>query len=444
MKWLFVPVLFLFLSTDLLAQVAGKDQSGLEAELKEIKESQAKESEALKEEIRKLRLELVVPETEYGSYSGLGPAASKVYFTPKGLSIGGYGEFSYEHFVHGSKTDRGDTFRFIPYFGYKFTEKIIMNTELEFEHAGIKDISEKEPEVYVEFMYLDFLLHPAFNIRPGLILVPSSRVNEYHEPTVFYGVFRPDVERFIVPSVWRELGIMFYGKILESLSYKAAVMNGLRTDTIKDWIGGGRQRGAEVNFNKAAGVFRLDFSPAIWLNIGGFAYYGQGEDKKGAAEIGGQSANFSLFGAEAQAEWKGLWVKGFFAYGASEGNDKFEQEEEKNRSKEVYGWYFESAFNLLSLFAPDTLASLNPFVRYEKYNLHSGVFEGHSADPSKNRDVLTFGIDFKPHPQVVIKLDYQLRDTASDLSQGKGKGGDGNERDEFKIDQFNIGAGFIF
>lgn len=84
------------------------------------------------------------------------------------------------------------------------------------------------------------------------------------------------------------------------------------------------------------------------------------------------------------------------------------------------------------------MMSFAPFARYERYDLNKEVFTG-TPDPKLDREVLTAGVDFKPHPQVVLKADYQLRDTDSDLPEGKGTG-----LDENKIDQFNMGIGFIF
>jgi hypothetical protein len=82
------------------------------------------EIEALKEEMRVLRLSSLIPQIEMQSFSGLGPAASKVYYSPQGLSIAGYGEVVYENYLHDTKTDRGDVLRFVPYIGYKFSDKI--------------------------------------------------------------------------------------------------------------------------------------------------------------------------------------------------------------------------------------------------------------------------------------------------------------------------------
>jgi len=57
----------------------------------------------------------------------------------------------------------------------------------------------------------------------------------------------------------------------------------------------------------------------------------------------------------------------------------------------------------------------------------------------QDRTITTVGFAYKPIPTVVIKADYQWRDSASNLSEGKGAG-----LDENKIDQANLGVGFIF
>ena len=106
--------------------------------------------------------------------------------------------------------------------------------------------------------------------------------------------------------------------------------------------------------------------------------------------------------------------------------------------KEAEGWYVEASYDILTVVGPGSEKALIPFVRYEKYDTNKEVFSG-SRDETQNREVITAGINFKPHPNVVLKGDYQWRNTASDLSSGKGTG-----KDENKIDQVNIGIGFIF
>ena len=65
-----------------------------------------------------------------------------MYAVDQGVSIGGYGEMLYESFdstrEDGSRsnaTDELDFLRAIVYVGYKFNDRIVFNSELEFEHA---------------------------------------------------------------------------------------------------------------------------------------------------------------------------------------------------------------------------------------------------------------------------------------------------------------------
>ena len=114
------------------------------------------------------------------------------------------------------------------YTGYKFTDSILFNAEIEFEHAttGSTKSSSGGGSVSVEFAYLDFLLRDWANIRAGLVLVPMGFLNEIHEPVSYFGVNRPDIERQIIPSTWRENGVGIHGTLYEQVDYQAFVING--------------------------------------------------------------------------------------------------------------------------------------------------------------------------------------------------------------------------
>src|SRR3990167_5805243 len=266
---LVVLLLLMFISTVSFAE---------EIEIKEMK----RQIDVLTEEMEKLKLGAVA-EPKYESFMGLGPAASKVYGIEKGLSLGGYGEVVYSNYQDSTKKDFADAFRFILYGGYKFNEWILMNTELEFEHAGIGNAQSKEPEVYVEFSYLDFLLSKPFNIRTGLLLMPVGIINEFHEPTVYHGVLRPEVETNLIPSTWRELGIMAHGEPIENLTYKIAFINGLSADKFSNstWIRSSRQQGAKVNADVGALVANVNYEFIPGLSVGGSYYWGEGSTGKG-------------------------------------------------------------------------------------------------------------------------------------------------------------------
>ena len=391
--------------------------------------------EVLTEEIEKMKLGPVA-EPDYASFSGLGPAASKVYGVVKGLSLGGYGEIVYSNYQHSSKKDFADTYRFILYGGYKFNDWIVMNTELEFEHVN---------EVSVEFSYLDFLLKPELNLRAGLMLVPIGIINELHEPTVYHGVWRPDVESKIIPSTWRDIGIMAHGT-LKGVSYKAALLNGMQTDdgtnakfAKADWIRGGRYKGRKVNAENLAFVLNLDYDVTQRLNVGGSYYLGDAGEGAGKTEAAAsdKEGTIKLWEVHAYYKVKGLGVRGLFTRGTLDGNAALEA---TDVGKVVQGWYAEAAYEVMPfLKAATTEASLAPFLRYEELDTHREVFTGTTQDPVQDRTITTLGVSYKPIPNVVIKADYQWRDSESGLPEGKGSG-----LDENKIDQANLGIGFIF
>lgn len=398
-----------------------------------------KQIDVLAEEMEKLKLGAVA-EPKYESFSGLGPAASKVYGIDKGFSLGGYGELVYSNYQDSSKKDFADATRFILYGGYKFNDWIVMNTELEFEHAGIKNVGDRNPEVYVEFSYLDFILSKPFNLRTGLILMPVGLTNEFHEPTVYHGAFRPEVETKLIPSTWRELGIMAHGEPIEYLTYKIALTNGLRADRFSksDWIRNSRQRGAGVNADVGALVANVNYEVIPSLSAGGSYYQGEAGTGKGGDEniSTDMEGEVRLYEVHADFKHKGFELRGLYAAGVIDNANN--ELKATDVGKKVDGWYLQAAYNILPLIKPGAEMGLTLFIRYEEYNTQEEVFTG-TPDKSMDRTVTTFGFGFKPHTYVVIKADYQSKDTASDLPSGKATG-----KDENKIDQFNLGIGFIF
>lgn len=73
------------------------------------------------------------------------------------------------------------------------------------------------------------------------------------------------------------------------------------------------------------------------------------------------------------------------------------------------GWYVEAAYDVMPWIAPDTGWYLAPFLRYEWYDTQYDVPNGadFSPDPRLRLSLWTPGITFKPHPNVVFKLNYR-------------------------------------
>ena len=254
-------LIYLVVVGGLLAPTVGMTQEARIAELE-------RKVEILTQELERSNLQDAFSPPGDSVY-GLGPTASKVYGTDQGVSIGGYGEALYENFT-GDNASSADFLRGVIYLGYKYDEKWILNTEIEFEHAS----TSKEGSASVEFAYLDYLHKPGLNFRVGLLLVPVGLVNELHEPVSFLGARRPDIENRIIPTTWRENGLGIFGDIGD-ISYKVYVVNGLRGENFSaKGLRGGRQKGSEAVADDLAIVARADWSPAPGLTPGTSLYTG--------------------------------------------------------------------------------------------------------------------------------------------------------------------------
>jgi hypothetical protein len=384
--------------------------------------------DVLAEEIAHLREQLAIPETdeELGSAYGMGPAASKVYGSSRGVAVGGYGEFYFEDTIDGDNT--ADMYRFITYVGYKFSDKIVMNTEIEFEHATTDENYEgKAGGISVEFSYLDFLLHENFNVRAGNLLVPMGFVNELHEPPFYRGNFRPTIERSIIPSTWHELGTGAHGKIGESFRYTAYLLNGMNASNFDAaGVRGGRQNASRVIWNDLGGVAALNFESA---RFGGSVsgYYGGADQGLLAGDI-----SVSNWVGEAHAWWRGagLEVRGLIATSGIDGAEELGVVLGETIPEQQLGWYLEAAYDIAPLFTDNPGVRFEPWIRFEDYNLQHAVADGLVADDSLDRTSLTAGVHFMPHPQVVLKAEWEHLNTASDADES--------------LDEVRVGAGFVY
>jgi len=367
---------------------------------------------------------------------GGAPGASKIYGKGKGLSIGGYGEIAVGQ-IKNNGDNQLDTLRAVLYTGYKFNENILFNSEIEFEHGG--------EEVEVEFALIDFLIRKEFNLRAGLLLVPFGITNEIHEPTTFYGVLRPSVESKIIPTTWRESGAGAFGTFglgsLGELSYKTYVMNSVNSTGFKASDNRGiRQNGSEAIFNDIAFATRIEYDPFPGLKFGGSTYIGNsGQNDRVQNEsstLNGTKIDgfFQMYEADAQYQFRGLDLRTLLVWTFLDdaelinANNGFKGDQ--SVGKEQFGWYITAAYNLLNEFdLPSTyLKYLATFVRYEFYNSQKSVPEGFSSDPANERKELTIGINYKPIPNVVVKIDYQWLDNDADTANN----------------QLNFGMGYVF
>ena len=388
------------------------------------------------ENLKSAAPEKAAPAGARGAF-GLGPAASKIYGVNRGVSIGGYGEAIYQNFDRrredGSPSDRTDSIdlaRAVFYFGYKFDEHFLFNSEIEYEHASTGEGAEEKGEVSVEFAYLDYLIRREFNLRAGLVLIPVGLVNELHEPPVFLGARRPEVEDRILPTTWRELGLGVFGDA-GPFAYRAYLVDGLDAAGFSgsDPLREGRQGGSNARAEDFAVTGRLDFVGVPGLLVGASGY--TGDSAQGRRLPGrGFDARVSLLDAHAEWRWRGIQARALTARGsigdAAEVNALDGRSGTHSVPKRFIGSYVEAGYDVL--FPRGGAASLVPFARWERFDTQDAVPAGFAADPANDVRLWTFGLQYRPIPQIVVKLDYQ----------------DARNRARTGVDQWNLALGWLF
>lgn len=360
------------------------------------------------------------------SYSGLGAAASKVYFSKNPLSIGGYGEMFYANPDNGD--DFADIYRFITYFGYKFNDWVILNAEIEFEHGANSD---KGGSVVVEFLYLDFLLSDKFSIRAGHVLTPMGLTNLRHEPTLFNTVQRPEIERQLIPSTWHENGVLAYGRFEDvGIEYTAGMINALNVNNSKTttpetgWIRSGRI-GSEKNGSfKPAFVGRVDYTGVNGLVAGASMYYGDGsnlKDPKPEDEIQDVSGlTTTMFDIHARYENGPFAAYGLYTQTNLDGAENLGTDAVEKAS----GFYVNASYDIGELVGINY--KMPVFAQYENWNPVEKTVNGENED-TFDTETVTIGFNFFPTDQTVIKVDYEMDDV------------NGQE-----TNTASIGLGFIF
>ena len=415
--------------------LAGQDS----AQIAEIR----RQIDAITREIEELKLgQEVVVEADIGLY-GLGPAASKVYRVQQGVSIGGYGEMLYQNFAasreNGSPAgvkDQLDFLRGVVYVGYKFNDRILFNSEIEFEHASTSQAG----SVSLEFAYLDYFIADPIAARAGLVLVPMGFINEQHEPTTFLGSERPATERYIIPTTWRENGLGVFGQA-GGFAYRGYVVNGL--DAIgggsskasgfsAEGLRGGRQKGSKAVAEDFAGVARVDYMGVLSLLFGTSVYAGNSGQSNvvptdSSATIGALTV---IWEGHAQYRAHGLDLRGLFALAnvddvvginAAQGYTGDESVGER-----LTGWYLQGGYDVLH--SVNTPHQLVPYVRYEQINTQDRVPQGFSANPANDRQMITVGAEWKPILNLAVKADYLINKNEADTG----------------VNQFNVNIGYLF
>ena len=364
---------------------------------------------------------------------GLSSSAASVYGKKQGVSLAGYGEMLYQNFaeetqsgVASGKKSQLDFLRAILYAGYRFNDRFVFNSEIEFEHST----TSRGGEVSVEFAYLDYIINKNFTLRGGLVLVPMGITNEFHEPTAFLGARRSETETHIIPTTWRENGFGVLGSA-GKFSYRALLLAGLNASGFSaEGIRSGRQSGAKSIAADMAFVGRVDYAVVPGIMLGGSIYTGnsgQGQYVENGRNFGIRTNIGEVHG---QIQMRGFDVAALYA------RSSIDDVADLNRLRGIsginspgellQGGYVQASYNLLSQRSESM--RLSPYYRFEKLDSQAAVPQGFVSDPARNRKYHTAGIEFRPIPNIAIKADYQWAQNGANTG----------------TNQFNINMGYSF
>lgn len=349
------------------------------------------------------------------------------------LSIFGYGEIGYSRPSRNTNDTRADIGRAVFGFGYRFDEKTRFASEFEVEHAIAS--SSDSGEFEVEQFYVDHMFTDKVGMTAGLFLMPVGLINEHHEPTAYYGVYRNFVETLIIPSTWREGGFALHGNTDFGLDWNVGLTTGLdlskwnfttetplynsalslQTNSVAP-MQATHQEMQLANAKNASQYVSLNYRGVPGVLLGGSVFTGNTVPAAGAS-----NQRATLW--ETHARWTpGKWdLSALYAQGSisntAQVNAQFPGTANPMPAS-FYGWYLQAAYNI---WQHDKYRAV-PFARFERYNMgakYEGIAPGFSATPSQPvtstgatfakpyDSVWTTGMNFYLNPNVVFKVDYQ-------------------------------------
>ncbi len=408
------------LALALTAPASAQSEAPSNAELFEIIQALQREVKSLREQLAAERgdraeapqvdaLQQQV-DAQQARIDALADVAQSTAAGTSAVHFGGYGELHYNALNAddpANDLDMIDLHRFVLYTGYDFSDRVRFISELEVEHSIAGE--GQAGEIEVEQAYVEFDVNASLSARGGVMLIPVGILNETHEPPTFYGVERNDVESIIIPSTWWAGGAGATYRFAQSLQWDVMVHEGLATPTEGGSafrVRSGRQKTSEADASDLAYTTRLRYTGVPGLELAGTLQW-----QTDASQVDGDGLDEALL-YTAHVVWArgGLGLRALYA-GWDLSGDAVELAEADRQS----GWYVEPSYRIAEPFGV--------YVRYE------------DVDGARAQDQFSQwegGFNYYPHPQVVLKADYRIRE--HDLSSESGRDFDG----------FDLGLGYNF
>jgi hypothetical protein len=326
----------------------------------------------------------------------------------------GYGEITYNRPTHAANQTQADLARAVLGWSHRFDERTRMAAEFEVEHAVAS--ADDSGEAEIEQFYVERQFTDRVGGRAGLMLVPIGLLNEHHEPTQYYSVFRNLVETAIIPTTWREGGLALYGGTDSGLHWNVGVTTGFNLARWDPSSNEGRESPLGSIHQELQHASARDLSQYVSVNydgvpgwqLGGTVF--SGKAGQGTTGFAAPDARITLWEAHAR------WQPGPFDLSALYSRGTISNTEALNLTfvgeptpvpKVFYGGYLQAAWRNAWTYKDYSLA---PFTRYEWVNTaasYAPVPQGLGVDPSPTEQIWTIGADLFVSPSIVLKADYQ-------------------------------------
>ena len=374
--------------------------------------------------------------------------------THRRLTLGGYGEAvasrmfysnNYKRYTDASLYKNAPSFgqvdlpHVVFFVGYDFGRGWSIGSEIEFEHGGTEsaiEIEEEETgeyekeierggEVALEQFWVQKSFSPALNIRAGHIIVPVGGTNAAHEPDKFFTVYRPEGENTILPCTWHETGVSVWGRSGD-WRYEGMVIAGLDDDRFnnKNWIHGGA--GSPFEFKMAtaiAGAARIDNYSVNGLRMSLSGYVGNSgcntlnssgkyEDIKATVTIAAFDFHYDNYNIVARGNFDyGFLSNSLELSMANKASRKDSPSPKNNVAKNAIAMGLEVGYDLASFMSPlhSRGQKLYLFGRYDYYDAMYRTVENMTKEEEWGRQKITFGFNYFPIKQIVVKGEWSYR-----------------------------------
>ena len=337
-------------------------------------------------------------------------------------TVSSYGEIGYNRPSQAIAGTSVDVQRAVIGMQHRFDDQTRMVGEWEWEHA-VTSFSDRG-EAEVEQLWVEREFRGGLRGKAGLFLMPFGLINQNHEPTAYYGVFRDQVERAIIPSTWREVGVGVSGTTDLALTWDVGLTTGFNLSKWDPNSTEGRDRGplqATHGEGQFAAARDLSIYGALnwrgWpgLQLGGAVFTGKvGQQAPG---FPGNDSRLTLLDGHVRYTVAGWDLSALYARGTISRTQALNSQfaATTTMTPTLVPALFRGGFvqAACQLWRNDRFA-FNPFVRYEQYNAAAGFAGPPTAAAAvvmPDDKVWTLGGSFFVANGVVLKMDYQRNQT---------------------------------